>query len=355
LVLPSPPEELIIPSQLADARILIVDDQKMEVRLLESILHRGGYSNIQATTDPRGILVEVDQFPPDIVLLDLHMPHLDGFAVLKLLQSRGGEDIPVLILTGDETTESMWRSFAYGAKDFVTKPFNAAELLLRVKNLLETRSLQRQLEEQNQVLERRVEERTRDLSEAQGEILERLATAVDYKDGETGQHAHRAGALSAAIAQALGLPQDFVELLRLAAPLHDVGKIGVPDRILKKPGELEAEEFEQVKTHTTIGAAILSGSRFALLRLAEALALTHHERWDGTGYPSGLAGEKIPLAGRIVAVADVYDVLIHGRPYREAWPEVDAMEQISQQSGTDFDPSVVEAFLRMFETGTLSA
>jgi putative two-component system response regulator len=185
---------------------------------------------------------------------------------------------------------------------------------------------------------------------AQVEILERLALAAEYRDDDTGEHTRRVGKTAAAIAATIGLAADEVELLRRAAPLHDVGKIAIPDAILRKPGRLTGEEFEEIKQHTVKGAAMLAGRGFPLLDLAERIALTHHERWDGHGYPHGLAGEAIPLAGRIVAVADVFDALTHERVYKEAWPVEQALEEIRTQAGRQFDPDVVEAFLSTYGT-----
>jgi putative two-component system response regulator len=197
-----------------------------------------------------------------------------------------------------------------------------------------------------------VRERTAELEETQIEILERLALAAEYRDDDTGEHTKRVGQMSAEIARGLGLPPAEVELIRRAAPLHDVGKIAIPDSILLKPGRLTPEEFEQMKTHTTLGSKMLSGGRFPLLQRAEEIALTHHERWEGTGY-IGLAGDSIPLAGRIVAVADVFDALTSARPYKTAWPRAEAVEEIRRQSGRQFDPRVVEAFLKIVEHETL--
>ena len=179
------------------------------------------------------------------------------------------------------------------------------------------------------------------------EMLARLAAAAEFRDDRTGQHTRRVGDLSVTIAQHLGLPDSEIELIRLAAPLHDLGKIAIPDAILGKPGKLTVEEFDQMKTHTTIGAQMLAGSAFALLEMAEQIALTHHEKWDGSGYPSGLAGESIPIVGRIVAVADVFDALTHSRPYKPAWSIPDAVAEITSQAGRHFDPQVLEAFRRL--------
>lgn len=328
------------------ARILIVDDEPVNIRLLERTLTQVGYHQIEGTTDPRRALELYNEFDPDLILLDILMPYLDGFAVMERLQLQipPGAYLPILVLTADINNETKQRALAAGAKDFLTKPFDRSEVLLRIANLLETRFLYAQLQGQNQMLEEKVSERTRALQEAQVEILERLALAAEYRDDNTGQHTRRVGHYAALIAQALGMSAGWVELIRRAAPLHDVGKIGIPDAILLKPDLLSDHEFDRVKAHTTIGVSILSGSRFALLKLAEEIALTHHERWDGGGYPAGLKGNQIPLAGRIVAVADVFDALTCDRPYKGCWSIDEAAAEIERQSGRQFDPMVVRAF-----------
>ncbi|HEX7089833.1 MAG TPA: HD domain-containing phosphohydrolase [Longimicrobiales bacterium] len=334
-------------SDFENARFLLVDDEEPNLRLLERILERAGYTQYKSTTDPRDALPIFLEFEPDLVLLDLHMPHIDGFAVMDELRHRmpGGAHVPVLVLTGDVSPDVRRRALACGARDFLNKPFDVAEVLLRIKNLLEMRFLQLQLQRQNELLEQRVRERTRELEGARIEILERLARAAEFRDDTTGQHTQRVGRISALVARSLGLPAPQVDLIRRAAPLHDVGKIGIPDSILLRPGQLGEREFEVMRTHTYIGARILSGSRFPLLDVAATIALTHHERWDGTGYPKGLRGESIPMVGRIVAVADVFDALTHDRPYKAAWPVEDALAEIERQAGRQFDPQVVEAFL----------
>jgi putative two-component system response regulator len=238
----------------------------------------------------------------------------------------------------------MQRALGNGAKDFLVKPLDAIEVLLRIRNLLETRFLQLEFRKQNLALEQRVYDQSVDLSDARLEMLARLARAAEYRDDDTGEHTQRVGRTSGLMAGALGLDAQEVELIRHAATLHDVGKIGVPDRILLKPGSLTAAEFEVMKGHVGVGAEILSGSRSPLLRVAEQVALTHHEWWDGSGYRSGLRADEIPLAGRIVAVADVFDALTHDRPYKSAVPLDQALEEIRCLSGRQFDPSLVAAF-----------
>ena len=329
------------------ARILIVDDQQENVTLLRRMLSKAGYRDIEGTTEPGRVEMLYEAFGPDLVILDLHMPAMDGFAVLERLRARTARStyLPILVLTGDHDPLKRRRALAAGATDFLAKPFDIVEVMLRIRNLLETRHLHQLLWNQNVGLEERVRQRTSQLEEAQGEILARLAAAAEHRDDDTGRHTFRVGQLSAVLAQALGLPHDLVEVIRAAAPLHDVGKIGVPDQILLKVGKLTDEEFAVMKTHTTIGAAILAGGSSRLVIEAERIALSHHERWDGGGYPNGLAGEEIPLGARIVAVADVFDALTHARPYRAAWPLEQVLEEMRAQRGRHFDPVVVDAFL----------
>jgi putative two-component system response regulator len=336
---------------LKTARILIVDDEPSNVLLLQRMLEKDGYHNLRSVTDPRQAVPAFTEFGPDLILLDLHMPGMDGVAVLSELRPRlpVRAYVPVLVLTADTTPEAKVRALSAGAKDFLSKPFDRTEVLLRIRNLLETRRLHRQLEGYSQMLEERVRERTAELEQARTEILERLALAAEYRDDDTHQHIQRVGKLSAELAEALEFPEELVELIRQAAPLHDIGKIGIPDSILLKPGGLTPDEFDMMKTHATIGSKILGGSGTPLLQLAEEIARTHHERWDGSGYPAGLAGQAIPIAGRIVAVADVFDALTHERPYKEAWPVERALEEIERGSGKQFDPRVVETFLRLEE------
>jgi putative two-component system response regulator len=331
------------------ARILIVDDEPANVDLLKRLLERHGYSRILSTCDPREAAPLYIELRPDLILLDLHMPHMDGFAVLDQLNDLvEASYLPILMLTGDMSPEARREALSRGAKDFLNKPFHSDEALLRIRTLLETRFLYLEIQSQNQMLEAKVRERTRELESAQIEIMERLAKAAEYRDDTTGQHTERVGQMAALLAREVELPDSTVSLIRRAAPLHDVGKIGVPDTILLKLGKLTEEEFERVKTHTTIGARILSGSRFGLLRLAEEIAFSHHEHWDGSGY-EGLSGEAIPLAGRIVAIADVFDALTQKRPYKAAWPVDDAVAEIQRQRGRHFDPSLVDAFLTVIE------
>jgi putative two-component system response regulator len=330
-----------------NARILVVDDEEGNVDILRRTLTHAGFARIESTCDSREATSLYVQHRPDLILLDLHMPHLDGLDVMdQLNEIAEASYLPILILSGDLTPEARREALSRGAKDFVGKPFQQDELLLRIRTLLETRFLYIQIQSQNQLLEAKVRERTRALEEAQIEIVERLAVAAEFRDDNTGQHTQRVGQMSALLAKQIGLPDSQVSLIRRAAALHDVGKIGVPDAILMKMGKLTPEEFEVVKSHTSIGARILSGGKFPLLRLAEEIAFTHHERWDGDGY-AGIRAGDIALAGRLVAVADVFDALTQQRPYKPAWPIAEAIAEIERQRGRQFDPDVVEAFMRV--------
>ncbi|MEY2516416.1 MAG: cyclic di-GMP phosphodiesterase [bacterium] len=326
---------------------MIVDDDQAMVGLLESLLGGWGFADLVSTTNSSEAVGLCAESEPDIVLLDLNMPSPDGFEVMDLLRpwsSASRTPMPILVLTANPAPAVKRRALAAGARDFLTKPFDAEEVRLRVSNLLQTRRLQQDLARHGEELERRVRDRTQQLDEARTELLDRLALAVEYRDDETGEHTQRVGRTAGRLAQELGLSGATAELIRRAAPLHDIGKIAISDAILLKPGPLTPAERVQMQRHVRVGAQILSGSRSPLLQAAEQIALSHHERWDGNGYLGGLAGEAIPLAGRIVAVADVYDAISHDRPYQKAWPIDEAVEEITRQAGASFDPRVVRAF-----------
>ena len=324
-------------------RILVLEDDE-SAALLQRILAAAGYDDVRVPAGLDELDIELKSDEADLVVLDLQLPHLDGFAVLERIVRSG---VPVLVCTADDTPTTRRRALGLGARDFVTKPLDRVEILLRVGNLLQTRRLQRALEDRNQDLQRWVRSRTADLEDARRETLERLAMAAEYRDDDTHMHTKRVGRTAALLAKQMGLSADTIDHLRYAAPLHDVGKIGIPDAVWLKPGALTDAERKSLEQHTEIGARILAGSRSPILRLAEQIARTHHERWDGTGYPLQLEGDHIPLAGRITAVADVFDVLAHPRPHKKAWPLEQAVEEIINQAGRQFDPEVVQAFRRL--------
>jgi putative two-component system response regulator len=330
----------------AAARIVVIDDQKANVALLERALTEWGYTNVISTTNSLEGLHLTRDSEPDLVLLDLMMPPPDGFEVMTRLAAHiHGEDfVPILALTADSSDGTKARALELGAKDFLEKPLNLTEVRLRVANLLDTRRLHLELREHADVLEQRVRERTQSLERARGEVLARLSLAAEYRDDDTNEHAQRVGRTAALLAEQLGLPEEEVERLRRAAPLHDIGKIGIPDAILLKPDRLTLDEFRLMQQHTEIGARILGGSTSRILQLSEEIAETHHERWDGAGYPAGLSAEEIPLAGRLVALADVFDALTHRRPYKDAVPVEIATSEVLNLAGTHLDPQIVETF-----------
>lgn len=334
---------------MTESRILIVDDDVGVHRALTRLLARAGFENVRATDEPERVLEIFESFAPDLVILDLNMPETDGFAVLTQLREKAPDllvKVPVIVLTGEGGRENKRHALDLGARDFLAKPCDPVELQIRVRGCLEIRHLHRQLEEQNQELEIRVRERTRELEESKYEVIQRLMAAAEYRDDDTGEHILRMSQYSELIAREYGLGEVMADRILWASPMHDIGKIGIPDSVLLKPGKLTAEEWTLMKTHCNIGADLLSGSSSETLQLAEVIALTHHEKWDGSGYPKGLRGEEIPIEGRIVAVADVFDALTSERPYKKAWSAAEAIEEIKRCSGQHFDPKVVEAFLR---------
>ena len=335
------------PEELKRARILIIDDEETVTGPLERMIRSAGYVDVRVHRDAETAVQAFRDARPDLVFLDVHMPVRNGLDILTELSKEISKEagVRIVVITGDPDPAVQEHALAHGATDFLAKPFESIIVLLRLRNHLQSLHAERELRREKGSLEERVVQRTRALAEAQVEILRRLALAAEYRDDVTGHHAERVGVLSALIADAMGLDADLVRLIRRAAPLHDVGKIGIPDAILMKPGPLSSAEFEVMKTHTTIGGRILSGSRFEVLQVARTIALSHHERWDGDGYTPGLDGDSIPLVGRIVAVADVFDSLCHERPYKAARPAREAVEVITLASGTAFDPAVVEAFL----------
>lgn len=332
--------------RLGQARLLVVDDEPANTALLSALLARWGYSDVTSTNDSGEVLELCEQLDPDLLFLDLHMPIPSGLDLLRALDERlhAAVPLPVIVLTADVTSESKRAALNLGARDFLTKPFDPEEVRLRARNLLEMRLLQRDQERYAAQLEEGVRRRTRHLEQARLEVLQRLALAAEYRDDDTGEHTIRVAHTSARLAEALGMSSVEFGEIALAAPLHDIGKIALPDSILLKPGALTPEEYAQMKSHVRVGADILAGSSSALLHMAEQIAASHHERWDGTGYPHGLCGDQIPLVGRIVAVADVFDALTHRRPYKEPWPLERAVAEVLASAGTHFDPEVVTAF-----------
>ncbi len=335
----------VIPETI-NSRILIIDDQPANVMLLERILNIASYTNVIGMTDPVAAVQAFNAEPFDLVMLDINMPVLNGFGVMNELKKTVGDDyLPIIVLTAQTDHETSVKALQSGARDFLTKPFDHLEVLSRIRNLLEIRLMHNQLREQNELLEQMVAERTQELNDSRLEVIRRLGLAAEFRDNETGNHIIRMSQYSKLIALKLGLGESDADLILNAAPMHDIGKIAIPDRILLKPGKLDAEEWDVMRSHSVLGAELLDGHDSILMLAAKEIALSHHEKWDGSGYPYGNKGEDIPIFGRIVAVADVFDALTSVRPYKDAWPVEKAVAEIEQLSGSSFEPGVVEAFI----------
>jgi putative two-component system response regulator len=315
-------------------------------------LKSGGYLNVVAVQDPREVVDAYKAVRPDLILLDVNMPHMDGYAVMEALKSIN-DPLPaaIVVLTAQSGEDFLLRALNGGAIDFLTKPVNKRELLARVKNILMAHLAMRFIHGQNSVLEVMVEQRTQDLRDSRLDLVRRLGRASEYRDNETGQHILRMSHTSVLLAKRIGWDPHACELLLNAAPLHDVGKIGIPDGILLKPGALTDNERELMKKHAQIGADILSGSTDELINMARDIALNHHEKWDGSGYPNGLAGFHIPEAARIVAITDVFDALTSTRPYKKPWTTAEALAFMTEQSGKHFDPTFMCHFVSIVEEG----
>jgi len=337
--------------ELEDAVVLVVDDDQDVLTLTSRALKAAGCPSVVTTTDPFRARSIREETRADLVLLDFNVPPLDGFAILEELWAREEmrNRVPVVMMTGAAAPELRLRALELGVSDFLAKDFDHAELILRVRNTIRSRRLLQQVEQQRVCLEELVEVRTRELEQARSEILERLALAAEYRDDQTIHHTRRVGQLSRRIAEGLGESRRYCESIEAAAQLHDLGKIGIPDAILLKPGPLTAEEYSLVKDHPEIGSQILMGCTAPVLQMAQEIALTHHERWDGFGYPRRLKGDEIPLAGRIVALADAFDTMTSERPYKRAISHAEALGEVNREIGGHFDPQIVAVFLDVIQ------
>ncbi len=347
--------------------ILIVDDEPLNIEVVRRYLEIGGYRNLISTDHAGQALPLMGLNRPDLVLLDIHMPEINGLQILAAIRS--DESLcrtPVIILTGSSDPNTKLIALQAGATDLLPKPVHSEELLARLGNVLKVKAYQDRLYRHSEELEEAVRRRTSELEASRLDVIHCLARAAEFRDDDTGQHVIRVGRYARVIAERLGFSQRELDIIEPAAQLHDVGKIGIADAILLKPGKLTPEEFEMMqkhcgfgkkiaepvsdrdavllRNHTDIGARIMNTGSSPILEMARRIALTHHERWDGTGYPLGLAGEDIPLEGRITAVADVFDALSSKRPYKPAFPLQKCFAIMAEGRGTQFDPEILDAF-----------
>ncbi|MFT5789214.1 MAG: putative two-component system response regulator [Shewanella sp.] len=326
------------------ATILVVDDTPGNIDILVGILSND--YKIKVAIDGPKALALAQKNAPDIILLDVMMPGMNGYEVCERLKTDPMTcHIPVIFVTALADTADETQGFALGAVDYITKPVSAPVVQARVKTHLA-------LYDQKRLLEQEVKARTKELEETRFEIIRRLGRAAEYKDNETGLHVVRMSHYARLLAIESGLPDKYCELIYNAAPMHDIGKIGTPDSILKKPGKLDEHEWEEMQRHAEIGAKIIGEHKDPLLKMAKRIALSHHEKWDGSGYPNGIAGKDIPIEGRIVAIADVFDALTSIRPYKKAWTVAGTMALIESESGKHFDPELVEHFKQILEEVT---
>jgi len=350
-----------IANGLCASKILIVDDEPINVKLVRKYLKMQGYHNFMTTTESPRVADLVESEQPDLVLLDVMMPVKSGLDVLREIRALpGGRHLPVIVLTALNDRNIRLQALDLGAADFLSKPLDVAELMPRVRNVLMARAYQNLLASHSAELEAAVSERTRQLERARLEVVHCLARAAEFRDDDTGRHVARVGKYAGIIARKLDQPATWCALLELAAPLHDIGKLGIPDAILLKPGKLDAAELELMRGHCLLGQKVLSaadegegiepagqllnGGHSPLIEMARTIAMTHHEKWDGTGYPRGLAALQIPLEGRITAVADVFDALTSERSYKPAFSAEKSFAVLADGRGNHFDPRVLDAF-----------
>ncbi|MFK7769240.1 MAG: HD domain-containing phosphohydrolase [Mariniblastus sp.] len=358
--------------ELRTSKIMIIDDEQLVIRVVRRFLSSDGYENFFTVTDPRDALEAIDREKPDVVLLDIMMPHITGLDLLKVRQKTPAfQPIPFIILSANSENQIKREALQLGATDFLSKPVDPSDLILRVQNALTVKRHHDHLANYAVELEKQVRERTHQIEKSREQIIHCLARAAEYRDNETGEHVIRVGKYCAVIAEQLGFGPEYCHEIELAAQLHDVGKIGIPDSVLLNPGKLNNAEFEVMKTHcglgmqimepladsegerirrhTDMGGFIMDGVDSPMLELAATIARTHHEKWDGTGYPFQLKGDAIPIEGRICCVADVYDALCSERPYKPKFPIKKCLEIMISERGTRFDPIVLDAFFERID------
>lgn len=328
---------------LKQAKILIVNEQKSKDNLIANMLRNEGYGNILITNDRNKIEQNYNEFHPDLVLLDIEIPDID--ILNQLYEYKNIDYFSVIILTAYTERRMRLKALELGVSDFIRKPYDAIEVLNRIHSMLNVSLLHNKILSFNQMMENKDSISPKKSVFSQSDIISLLGRAAEYGDKETGLHIIRMSHYAYILAKEIGISEQESQLLLHASNLHDIGKIGIPDHILLKPGPLNNQEWEVMKMHTTIGANILSGGKSRLFQLAEVIAKTHHEKWDGTGYPNQLKGEEIPLSGRISAIADVFDALTSVRPYKEEWTTETAVNIIKDNKGKHFDSELVDVFI----------
>lgn len=318
--------------------VMVVDDEEVIREVLKMIIESDGHTCSLASDGAMAVsMVAVAE--PDVVVTDIDMPKLNGLELVKLIKRKYSSD--VIIMTGNKPDLSYSEYIEIGASDFVQKPITPSEMLTRINRVLKERCYR----EENRFAHERLLAAHEELKTSYLDTIHRLVLAAEYKDEDTGDHIVRIGRFATLLAEKAGLPAREINDIGYSAPMHDIGKIGIPDQILLKPGKLTPEEFEVIKTHTIIGARILAQSKSPIIRYAQQIAISHHERWDGTGYPQGLKGARIPLSGRIVALADTFDALTSQRPYKPAYPLEVSLEIMRDGKGKHFDPDLLDLFM----------
>ena len=357
---------------VSNPRIVIVDDEPINVKVVQKYLKLAGYQQFATTTDATQALSLIRSEQPDVVLLDILMPGISGLEILaELRRCEQFLDLPVIILTAVCDRETRLTALRTGATEFLGKPVDAVELEARLRNVLVTKAHRDRIKSHAWELEREVAIRTAELAQAHREVIQCLAKVGEFRDNETGNHVLRVGRYAAVIARRLGMDGEFVARIQQAAALHDIGKVGIPDAVLLKPGKLDEVERQRMQlhcglgrsvcasasenaewefpSHTAAGRSIANSGTSPILRMAATITYTHHEKWDGTGYPDGLRGEAIPIEGRITGVADVFDALTTERPYKRAFSVEESLAIMNEQRGRHFDPQVLDAFLEAID------